>query len=401
MKTNINEKAFELGNKRSTIREIFEYSKKRSAEIGKEKVFDFSIGNPSVAPPIEVQEAIAWLNSGENQTSLHGYTSAQGDGFTRQQIADNLNLTSKAKLTANNIYLTCGAAASLCISLKCVISNPSDEVIVIAPYFPEYRVFIDNMGGRMVEVQSEKDTFKIDYTALEKAINKNTKAVIINSPNNPSGVKYSEKELKKLGVLLKEKSVEFDCPIYLISDEPYREIVYDGEKTPNTFNFYNNVLMCYSYSKALSLAGERIGYVAVSPKMPDGEKVYLAICGSARSLGYVCAPSMFQQVISLVGNKTVDVSVYQKNRDTLVTALTKFGYTVVKPQGAFYLFVKAVGKSAAEFCSKAKEFELLLVPSDDFGVGGYVRLAYCKTEKEIENSLPAFEAFAKSLDLYK
>lgn len=398
MKLKINDNAYNLGSKRSAIRELFEYSKKRKAEIGSDKVFDFSIGNPSAPPPKQVKETIENLLLQGDQAQLHGYTSAQGDFETRRAVARNLTKSAGFEVFADNIYMTCGAASSLCITLKAIIENPRDEVIILTPFFPEYRVFISNMGGIPIVVKSKRDTFELDFQNIEDAINLNTKAIIINSPNNPSGVMYSERELEKLGKLLEEKSQQFDSPIYLISDEPYREIVFDGKTCPNNFGYYDNAIICYSYSKALSLAGERIGYIAISPKAFDSKMLYFAVCGAGRLLGYVCAPSLFQKVIEKVCDISVDISSYQKNRDILFENLTQMGFTVVKPQGAFYLFVKAKGCSK-EFCEKAKEFELLLVNGEDFGEKEYVRLAFCKTTEEIENSLVAFEKFAIALNL--
>ncbi len=387
----LNKKMYELGSKRSIIREIFEYSKKRSAEIGADKVYDFSLGNPSVAPPVEIKEAIADLNENGNSVLLHGYTSAQGDLSVREVVANDINARFNAGVTPNHIYMTCGAAASLSICLKALFVE-GDECIVFAPYFTEYRVFIQNAGGKVVESQPQEKTFQVDIDDFRAKINKNTKAVIINSPNNPSGVVYSRQTLEKMCEVLREKQAEFGNPIFVIADEPYRELVYGEVEVPYLMNLYDNTLVCYSYSKSLSLPGERIGYIAVSPKAEGANEVYLAICGAGRSLGYVCAPSMFQQIIKKCINAKVDINIYKENRDILLENLTSYGYDCVKPDGAFYLFVKTPEPDAYAFFEKAKQKELLVVPCDDFGVSGYVRIAYCVDKQRIINSLPAFKA---------
>ena len=391
-----NQKMFELGNKRSVIREIFEYSKMRAKEIGAENVYDFSLGNPSVPAPKEVNETINELLSTQNSVLLHGYTSAQGDAGVRGVIADNINARFGIGISPNLIYMTCGAAASLSICLKAVMEEgANDECIVFAPFFTEYRVFIENAGGRIVISYPMEKTFQIDIADFESKINANTKAVIINSPNNPSGVVYSEETINAVCDVLRRKSKEYGRVIYLIADEPYRELVYSGINVPYLMNYYNDTLVCYSYSKSLSLPGERIGYIAVSPKMTDCQNVYLTVCGAGRALGYVCAPSLFQQVIARCINAKVNVEAYKENRDLLYDNLTKYGYECVKPDGAFYLFVKALEEDAYSFCEKAKAHEILVVPCDDFGVKGYVRIAYCTDKAKVIGALPAFEALAK------
>lgn len=390
----INEKMYALGSKRSIIREIFEYCKTRASEIGADKVYDFSIGNPSVAPPQEIGDTIIDLVSNESSVLLHGYTSAQGDLGTRTAVANDINARFDAGVTPNNIYMTCGAAASLTISLRALF-NAGDECVVFAPFFTEYRVFIENAGGKVVASSPCEKTFQIDVCDLESKINEKTKAVIINSPNNPSGVVYSESTIIAVCDILRKKEKEFNHPIYLIADEPYRELVFDGVCVPYLMNYYDNTIVCYSYSKALSLPGERIGYIAVSPKMQDSQDVYLAICGAGRSLGYVCAPSLFQQVIKRCTGAKVDVSIYKENRDILFSALTEYGYECVQPDGAFYLFVKALESDAYKFFERAKKKEILVVPCDDFGVSGYVRIAYCVDKQRIINALPAFKALAE------
>ena len=387
---------FGLGSKRSIIREIFEYSKTRSAEIGKDKVFDFSLGNPSVPAPAEVNKTIVELLANEDPVLLHGYSSAQGDLRVRAVIADNINSRFGAGVTPNHIYMTCGAAASLSICLKAVVEEDSgDEVVVFAPFFTEYRVFVENAGAKLVISKPMPKTFAIDIADLEAKITQNTKAVIVNSPNNPSGVVYTEETVKALCETLKRKSEEYGRPIYLIADEPYRELVYSGVDVPYLMNYYDNTLVCYSYSKSLSLPGERIGYIAVSPKMEDGANIYLAVCGAGRSLGYVCAPSLFQQVIARCIDAKVDIEIYRENRDLLYNNLTSYGYECVKPDGAFYLFVKSPTGNAFEFYEAAKKHEILVVPCDDFGIEGYVRIAYCVDKARVLGALPAFEALSK------
>ncbi|MBQ2999009.1 MAG: pyridoxal phosphate-dependent aminotransferase [Clostridia bacterium] len=392
-----NQKMFALGSKRSIIREIFEYSKTRAAEIGAENVYDFSLGNPSVPAPREVDDTIRELLESESSVLLHGYTSAQGDLGVRTKIATSI----KARfgidtITPNHIYMTCGAAASLSICLKAVIEEgANDECIVFAPFFTEYRVFIENAGGKIVVSQPMAKTFAVDVADFEAKINEHTKAVIVNSPNNPSGVVYTEETIKALCEVLRRKSAEYGHVIYLIADEPYRELVYSDVKVPYLMNYYENTLVCYSYSKSLSLPGERIGYIAVCPEMQDGGNIYLAVCGAGRSLGYVCAPSLFQQVIARCIDAKVDIEIYRENRDLLYNNLTAYGYECVKPDGAFYLFVKALEDDATAFYERAKAHELLVVPCDDFGVTGYVRVAYCVDKQRVLNALPAFEALAK------
>lgn len=385
---------FALGSKRSVIREIFEYSKKRSAEIGKDRVFDFSIGNPSVPAPKAVNKTVAKLLRQMDSVALHGYTSAQGDASVRRDIASSLNKRFNTDFCADNIYMTVGAAASVSICIK-ALCEKGDEFIVVAPFFPEYTVFIEAAGGKQVIVPADEKAFQIDFTALEKLITKHTKAIIINSPNNPSGAVYSENTIKKLASFLKKKSKENESPIFLISDEPYREIAYDGIVIPFVTKYYKDTLVCYSFSKALSLPGERIGYVLVPNEVSEAKSVYAAVCGAGRALGYVCAPSMFQFVVAECADMTSDISVYEKNRNILYSSLTEYGYDCVKPDGAFYLFVKALEADASSFCERAKKYELLLVPSDSFGVKGYVRIAYCVAPETIKKSLPAFKSLAE------
>ena len=391
----VNEKMRMLGARRSVIRELFEYGKKRKAEIGAENVFDFSLGNPSVPAPEVVKESLLELLTERDAVSLHGYTSAQGDLGVRTAIADYINKTYGANVSADCLYLTVGAAASLTISLTALL-HPEDEVVTLAPFFPEYTVFVERTGARLVPVLSDAQTFQPDFEALDRAINPKTRAIIINSPNNPTGAVLTEESIVRLAALLKAKEEAYGAPIYLISDEPYRELVYGDVEVPYLTNYYDNTIVCYSFSKSLSLPGERIGYVWVSPKAADFVSVYQAVCGAGRALGFVCAPSIFQYMIPKVLGKTSDVSVYDANRRLLYDALTEYGYFAVKPDGAFYLFVRALEEDANAFCERAKQYELLLVPGDDFGCPGFVRICYCVSTEQIQKSLPAFKKLAES-----
>ncbi len=386
----ISNKMLGLGKNSSVIREIFEYGKKRKSEIGSENVYDFSLGNPSVPAPEEVTEIMKKLLDTVPAEVLHGYTSGAGDMAVKTKIAEYIKKEHGINATPSLIYMTCGAAASLTVSLNAII-NKGDEVIVLAPFFPEYRVFAENAGATLKVVKNKADDLQIDFSALENAITKKTKAIIINSPNNPSGVIIPESDIKKLSTLLNNKQAEFNTNIFILADEPYRELVFTGEKVPYIPEFYNNTIVCYSYSKALSLPGERIGYIFVSPNVTNAEDVFFAVCGAGRALGFVCAPSLMQYTIAECLDKTSDVSIYEKNRKLLYSSLTEYGYEVIKPDGAFYMFVKALEPDANKFCERAKKYELLLVPSDSFGVEGFVRISYCVDTKQIENSLPSFK----------
>ncbi|MBQ4120293.1 MAG: pyridoxal phosphate-dependent aminotransferase [Clostridia bacterium] len=385
----LNEKMLQLGENRSVIREIFEYGNKRRAEIGAENVFDFSLGNPSIPAPHKVNEAMIKLLSETDPVKLHGYTSAQGAPDVRKTIADSITHRFGIGADANLIYMTCGAAASLTISLN-AICNQGDEVIALAPFFPEYRVFVEKAGAKLVVAKCRESDFQIDFGALENAITPNTKAIIVNSPNNPTGVVFSKDTIEELASLLNKKQQEYGKRIFIICDEPYRELAY-GVDVPYIPNFYDNTLVCYSYSKSLSLPGERIGYIFVSPNIDNCNKVYAAVCGAGRALGFVCAPSLLQFTVKDCVELTSDISVYKKNRDLLYNNLTEYGYTAAKPDGAFYLFIKSPEADANAFCERAKKYELLLVPSDSFGYEGYVRISYCVSTEQIEKSLPYFK----------
>lgn len=392
----INERMAELGRSRSVIREIFEYGNRLKAEIGEENVFDFSLGNPSIEPPEVITSTLENLIKNESPISLHGYTSAVGALATRKAVADSINRRFAVGITPDDIYMTCGAAASLTISLS-ALCNEGDEVIILAPYFPEYKVFIKNAGAIPVEVKMDPADFQIDAVELQKAITGKTKAVIINSPNNPSGVVLTENSIKTLCEILSAAESKYNNPIYIIADEPYRELVY-GADVPYIMNYYDNTLVCYSYSKSLSLPGERIGYIAVSPKAADGDKIYAAVCGAGRSLGFVCAPSLFQKLVEKCEGAVADVEKYRKNRDLIYNSLCEYGYEPIKPDGAFYLFVKSPERDAKAFCDKAKKSGILIVPSDSFGVEGYFRLSYCVEYEKLNRSLPLFK---KLIEEYK
>lgn len=396
----LNEKMRDLGARRSVIRELFEYGKKRKAEIGAENVFDFSIGNPSVPAPDAVNETLRTLLSEKDPVTLHGYTSAQGDAGVRRAIADYIEKTHGAAADPDLIYLTVGAAASLTVSLTAIL-NAGDEVILLAPFFPEYRVFVERTGAVAVPVLCDTKSFQPDIEALSAAITERTRAIIVNSPNNPTGAVLTKASIEALSALLTRKSKEYGEPIYLIADEPYRELVYGDVEVPYLPSFYPNTVVCYSFSKSVSLPGERIGYILVSPTATDPVALYQAVCGAGRALGFVCAPALFQYMIPSVLGLTSDISVYDTNRKLLYDALTSYGYEVVKPDGAFYLFVKALEEDANAFCEAAKKEELLLVASDSFGCPGYVRISYCVTTEQIKRALPAFERLAKTYGVGK
>lgn len=385
-----------LGTARSVIRELFEYGKQRAAVVGSENVFDFSLGNPSVPAPDAVNEtAIRILK--EHPDLIHCYTSAQGDAAARQRFADSLNRRFGGDYTADQLYITVGAAASLCCVFH-ALSCPGDEFVVFAPYFPEYKVFIEGAGSKMVLIPPEIERFQIDFDAFEAAVNFHTKGVVINTPNNPSGAVYSKATLEKLASILTAKSREYGHPIYLISDEPYREIVFSGFEVPWVPHIYKDTIVCYSFSKSLSLPGERLGYVLVPGQVTDSGSVYAAVAGAGRSLGYVNAPSLFQQVTSLCCEMTADLKVYERNSNLLVSSLREMGYHVVQPGGAFYLFPRSLEPDDIAFSERAKQFDLLVVPGSGFGAPGHVRIAYCVQTEMIQRALPKFKALA---DFYK
>jgi len=386
----ISEKMLQLGRHRSVIRDIFEYGNMRKAQIGAENVFDFSLGNPSVPAPQIVTDTLKKLIDETPAAQLHAYTSAPGDLQVRQAICDYISKTQNFEVPARLIYMTAGAAASLTITLTALVEE-GDEVLTFAPYFPEYRVFVEKTGAKFTAVKSTEGTFQIDSDALEAAVNEHTKAVIVNSPNNPTGAVLTQESIDTLASILSAKAEAYGHPIYLIADEPYRELVYGDTPVPYLPNYYANTIVCYSFSKSLSLPGERIGYILVSPQAEGADMVYDAVCGAGRALGYVCAPSLFQQLVKNCLGHTADIAVYDKNRKLLYDALTEYGFEAVYPDGAFYLFLKSPEADAYAFCEKAKALDLLLVPSDDFGCPGYARIAYCVTTEQIQRSLPAFK----------
>lgn len=384
----LNEKMYGLGSKSSVIRELFAYGLERKKLVGEDKVYDFSLGNPSIPAPPQVKQALLELLE-EPAEALHGYTPASGIPEVRKILAESVNRRFGTHFTAENFYMTVGAAASLNISIHAV-ADPGDDFIAFAPFFPEYRVWVENAEANLLVSPADTESFQIDFEAFERLISPRTKGIIINSPNNPSGVVYSEETIKKLAALLEQKQKEYGTIIYLITDEPYREIVYDGLTVPYVTQYYENTIVCYSYSKSLSLPGERIGYIIVPDEMADSGRVMAAVAGAGRALGYVCAPALFQRAVARCADVTGDISAYARNRDLLYNGLTKLGYKCVRPQGAFYLFVKSLEPDANAFSEKAKQHDVLVVPSDSFGCAGYVRISYCVSEKTIIDSMPAF-----------
>ncbi len=385
----INEKMYALGANRSCIRDLFEYGCQRAAIVGRENVFDYSLGNPSIPAPKEVNQAIVDVLNELDSLAVHGYTSATGDLGARTAIAEDLNERYNAGVRPGDLFLGCGAAPEL-ISVLRALAVENAEVIAIAPFFPEYRPFTEASGAKFVVVPADIPNFQIDFAALEAAINGNTQAIIINSPNNPAGTVYTQATLEKLAALLSAKGEEYGHPIYIIADEPYRELVYDGAVAPFIPNIYPNTIVCYSYSKSLSLPGERIGYVYVPAQCADHDALYAAIAGAARAGGHVCAPSLMQKVIARCTKLRPDLAAYDENRRILSEGLKAFGYEMAKPDGAFYLFVKAPGGDSKAFSEKAKAKDLLLVPGDDFGCPDYFRICYCVSKEMIQKSLPIF-----------
>lgn len=385
----INEKAYALGANRSAIRDLFEYGKMRAAIVGEENVLDFSLGNPSIPAPKEVNETIAALLQDTDSLALHGYTSAVGDLATRQAIADDLNARYPgAEVNANKLFLTCGAAPALTAVFK-ALAAPGAELLAVAPFFPEYRPFAESAGLTFRVVPADVPDFQIDFDALEGMLNQNTAAIILNSPNNPAGTVYTRQTLEKLAALLSRKATQFGHTIYIISDEPYRELVY-GAEVPFIPTIYPDTVVTYSYAKSLSLPGQRLGYVYVPQTATDSDALYAAVAGAARSMGHVCAPALFQKVIARCAHLRPDLEAYDRNRTALYEGLLAAGYTVAKPEGAFYMFVKAPGYTGAEFSEKAKQKDMLVVPGDSFGCPDYFRLCYCVSYDTIVKSLPLF-----------
>ncbi len=390
----IAEKMYELGTKKSTIRTIFEYGRKRAAEVGEENIYDFSLGNPNVPSPECIRQAITDILTELDPCAVHGYTIAPGDPGVRETLAQSINRRFGTRFAGKNLFMTAGAAAAITITFK-ALSEPGDEFITFAPFFPEYRCFVESTGASLVVVPAQTSDFQIDFAAFAAALTPHTKAVIVNSPNNPSGVVYSEATIQRLTDMLRSKAAEFGHPIFLISDEPYREIAYAGVVVPYLTKYYADTIVCYSYSKSFSLPGERIGYIVVPDEIADFGKVYGAIAGAGRVLTHVNAPSLFQRVVARCANEPSNIAAYEKNGRLLYDGLIAAGFTCQKPQGAFYLFPKALEADDYAFCERAKQYDLLLVPGTDFGCPGYFRAAYCIKTETIEKSLPVFKKLAR------
>ena len=382
----------ELGTKKSTIRTIFEFGRKRAAEVGEENIFDFSLGNPNVPTPEFVKNAAIEILQNFEPLAVHGYTVAPGNPEVRETLAKSINARFNTNFAGKNLFITAGAAAAITISFK-ALAERGDEFITFAPYFPEYKCFVESVGAELKIVPPQPEDWQINFDEFEKILSKNTKAVIINSPNNPSGAVYSEETIKKLAEILTAKSKQFGHAIFIISDEPYREIAYNIS-VPYVPKFYANTLVCYSYSKSFSLPGERIGYIVIPDEVEDFGKIFGAVAGAARVLTHVNAPSLWQLVVAKCAGKPSDISIYEKNAKILYDGLIDAGFECVKPQGAFYLFPKALEADDYAFCERAKKYDLLLVPGADFGASGYFRAAYCIKTETIERSLPLFKKLA-------
>ena len=389
----VSQRMLQLGTARSVIRELFEYGRQRAAEVGAENVFDFSLGNPSVPAPAAVNETAIRLLREQGDT-IHCYTSAPGDTGARQRIADSLNRRFGEHYTADELYLTVGAAASLC----CVFNGltcPGDEYILFAPYFPEYKVFIEGARGKVQVIAPEIEQFQIDFTAFEKAVNCRTKGVVINSPNNPSGVVYSRQTLETLAAILRAKEALYGHPIYLISDEPYREIAFDGVEVPWVPSIYQDTIVCYSFSKSLSLPGERIGYLAVNPKAEQAMTIAEVCPQISRTIGCNGTSTLMQLTVGRCADLTSQLEVYERNKDRLFAALTEYGFSCVEPGGSFYMFPRSLEPDDVAFCKRATELDLFLVPGTAFGCPGHFRLAYCVPEERVVAALPRFRQLAE------
>lgn len=390
----VSEKMLALGTIRSCIRELFEYGLRQAAVVGKENVYDFSIGNPSVPAPKEVNQALIDIVTQEDSVEIHGYTPAAGYMGVREAVADDLNQRYGTKIRPQNLFFTCGAAPAL-VSVVRALAVDSAEFVTVAPHFVEYRPFVECNGGKLVVVPADTEHFQIPFPQLEARLTSHTQAVIINSPNNPSGVIYTQETLRKLADLLEKKAGEYGHPIYIIADEPYRELVYDGNEVPFIPTLYRNTIVCYSYSKSLSLPGERIGYICVPDEAENSDQVFAAIAGAARAIGHVCPPSLLQRVVARCARLRPDIQAYDRNRTTLYEALTSYGYQCANANGAFYLFVKAPGGSSKAFSERAKAKNLLVVPGDDFGCPEFFRISTCVSHDMILRSLPVFQELAK------
>ncbi len=392
----LNEKAYALGANRSCIRDLFEYGCQRAAMVGRENVYDYSLGNPSIPSPKEVDQAIRDILTDTDSLLVHGYTSAVGDYDTRKAISDDLNARYGTHTKPEEFFIGCGAAPEL-VSVFKALAIPGGEVLAIAPYFPEYKPFAEEAGLVFQVVPPDVPSFQINMAALKKMINVNTQAIILNSPNNPSGVVYTRETLLELRRIISDKIMDYGHTIYLISDEPYRELAY-GVEVPFIPDIYRDTIICYSYSKSLSLPGERIGYVYVPENCTEGKRLYAAIAGAARANGHVCAPSLWQKVIARCAHLRPDLNSYDRNRKALYEGLTALGYEMAKPDGAFYLFIKAPGGDANYFSEMAKQKDLLVVPGDGFGCPGYFRVCYCVSFEMIQKSLPVFGALMKEFN---
>ena len=393
----VNQEYYNLGTAPSVIRQLFAYGLEQAAKVGPEKVYDYSLGNPSIPAPKKVNESIKKIVDETDSIKLHGYSMAPGFEEARAAVAKDLAARFGLDVKASELFFTCGAAPALISIIKALIVDADTEIMAIAPFFPEYRPFVNANGGKLVVVPADTKAFQIHLDEVEKRITKHTQAIIVNSPNNPSGVVYTEETLKGLAALLERKSAEYGHPIYIIADEPYRELVYGGVKVPFIPCLYKNTIVCYSYSKSLSLPGERIGYVYVPGFADDSHDVYAAIAGAARIMGHVCPPTLMQKVIEYCAEERPDLVAYDENRNLLYNSLTEMGYECAKPDGAFYLFVKAPNGDANAFSEKAKlNHNLLVVPADGFGCPGFFRLSYCVSNDMIRRSLPAFKAMIES-----
>ena len=380
-----------LGTTRSCIRELFEYGLQQAAVVGKENVFDYSLGNPSIPSPKEVNEAICQIVEEQSSLDVHGYTSAPGYQGVRQAVASDLSQRFSMAIRPENLFFTCGAAPALIAVIKALCGEASSEIAAIAPYFPEYKPFVQYNGGRFVAVPADTKHFQIDFDALQACISVNTQAIIVNSPNNPSGAVYTAETIRRLAQLLTQKSQEFGHPIYIIADEPYRELVYGDVSVPFIPQYYPNTVVCYSYSKSLSLPGERIGYVLIPDCVENGPSLFAAVAGASRAMGHVCPPSLIQRVIAQCTGLRPDLEAYDRNRTLLYSKLTSYGYECCKPDGAFYLFIKAPGGDSQAFSRRAMQENLLLVPGDDFGCPEFFRICYCVSFETIIRSLPIFQ----------
>ena len=390
----ISKKMYELGSKKSTIRSIFEYGRARAKVVGEENIYDFSLGNPNVPTPKFITETMVDILQNEDPCSIHGYTVAQGDPESRELLAKSLNKRFGTNFTGKNLFMTAGAAASITICFK-ALAEENDEFITFAPYFPEYKCFVESTGAELKVVPAKVDDFQINFPEFEKMINKNTKGIIVNSPNNPSGAVYSEETIIKLTNLLREKEKEYGHPIFLIADEPYREVAYNNVLIPYLPKYYDNTLVCYSYSKSFSLPGERIGYIVIPDEIVDFNMISASIGGAARVLTHVNAPALFQKVVARCADMPSDISVYEKNKELLYNGLIEAGFECTNPGGAFYLFPKALEDDEVAFCERAKKYDLLLVPGGDFGCPGYFRASYCIGTETIKKSLPLFKKLAE------